>query len=190
MNQRMVLLCAAVTSFFTLSSLALFPPQSASTPCDLSIAADRFDIRLDSLYGPLAQERLDDFVKNFGPEQRLKYIQQFSLGEIAAEFPITAGMTIGEMDMAIAVNEELVKSTEIERLKTVYNLGWEKRVIKEGHGFVYFWVNLKHLFHVGIVIESGAVRSVWVMPGNSEWVSGIYYGISGVGSYEGESIQF
>ncbi len=94
-------------------------------------------------------------------------------------------MTIGEMDDAVTENESSFSASNAEKREEMYNLRWEQRDIQNGIGWVYYWVNFKHLFHCDVVIDSEKVQSVWVMPGNKEWQTGIYDRISGTGGHKG-----
>lgn len=127
-----------------------------------------------------------EWVRNFGQKERDEYLTFYALKEIAKEFPVRSGMTIPEMDHAVAENErKFDAASTMEQMEQMYNLGWEQRSIIKGDGWVYFWVNFKHLFHCDIVIESGKVKSVWVMPGTKDSVTGVYYRISGNGVHKG-----
>lgn len=125
------------------------------------------------------------WVRNYGRKERAEYVQTFSLTEISKEFPVRSGMTIAEMDAAIAENERSFAASEFEQMENMYNLCDERRSINKGSGWISFWVNFKHIFFCDIVIESGTVQSVWVMPGNRTWLTGIYYRISGNGPHKG-----
>ncbi len=124
------------------------------------------------------------WVLSYGEEQRAEYLQNYSLPAIAQEFPIRAGMTVAEMDAAIAENLKQFDASEFEQQQDMYNFGHEKRTLNQGSGLVYYWVNFKYLLHCDVVIESGKIESIWVMPGNAEWTTGIYYRISGSGAHK------
>ncbi len=107
------------------------------------------------------------------------FVKTYRIEEIKKEFPIRAGMTLEELDQV----KRHIGSLPFSR--DGYNLGWEERVVRDGSGWVYFWVNGKHLLHCDIVVEDHQVKSVWIMPGNREWVALVYYRISGVGPHVG-----
>lgn len=149
---------------------------------------DRFHLQHFSAYGDAEEKVLfDEFVAQFGNAQRREYLKQFSLHDIADEFPVRAGMTVDKLDRTLADNEVQLQATDFEKAKTLYSFGWEKRILERGDGSIYFWVNGKHLLHCDIVVRSGVVQSVWVMPGNREWVSGVFFRLSGTGPYLGRA---
>lgn len=105
---------------------------------------------------------------------------EFRIPEIQAEFPVGAGMTVAEIDAFTAGQDSLAHEPDLE---TGYNFGWEKRDIEDGNGWLYYWVNGKHLLHCEIPIRDGRAESVWVMPGNAEWVIPVFFRLSGSGPY-------
>lgn len=187
MQRRLAIIAATLGIAMTISVASCTSQTKRKTEMavDNWTADSRFDIAYDSDLSEEESAAHAESVRNFGQKERTEYIQTYSLKEIAKEFPVIAGMTIFEMDDAIAENERRFDASDFEQMEELYNLGWEQRSIKKGSGWVYFWVNFKHLFHCDIVIESGKVQSVWVMPGNKEWVTGIYYRISGIGAHKG-----
>ena len=124
-------------------------------------------------------------VKEFKEQfDRDLFIRDVGIDLLRNEFPIKAGMTLQEMDKAIQENEKQPFSHER------YHLGWEKRNIKDGSGWVHFWANGKQLLHCDIVIEKGIVKSVWVMPGNAEVVVLVHYRLTGTGPHVGPGETF
>ncbi len=109
------------------------------------------------------------------------FVEAFSIDEIRTEFPLVAGLTIAEVEAIAKQQDSLAAETNLDEM---YNLSWEKRDIQDGNGWIYFWVNGKHLLHCDLVIEKGRVKSVWVMPGNREWVAFVYHRLSGSGQHE------
>ena len=109
------------------------------------------------------------------------WVEAFHIDEIRKEFPIKAGMSISAVEAVTEQQHSLANETDVE---DTYNLGWEKRSISDGNGWIYFWVNGKHLLHCDLVIEKNCVKSVWVMPGNDEWLAFIYYRLSGNGQHK------
>jgi hypothetical protein len=183
MYPRLIIVAAtvAITGMPCLMGCTSQETREAEMAIDDWTADSRFD--LDAFVDDATAHAA--WVRDFGHKERTEYVQTYALKEIAKEFPVHAGMTIREMDDAIAENERRFVASELAQREEMYNLGWEQRSIQNGSGWVYFWVNFKHLFHCDIVIDSGKVQSVWVMPGNKEWQTGIYYRISGAGVHKG-----
>jgi len=160
--------------------------ERVTEPTAVTLDNDRLHFQHFSVYGdPEEKVRFDQFVAQFDDAQRREYLDQFALHDIAREFPVHAGMTIEELDHTLVLNEKQFHAADFEKQTTLYNFGWEKRNLQNGDGSIYYWVNFKHLLHCDIVVRSGTIQSVWVMPGNREWVSGIYFRLSGKGPYLG-----
>lgn len=87
-------------------------------------------------------------------------------------------MSVSEVEKLATATDE---NWDYDTHDQVYNLGWGAKEIDAGEGWMYYWVNGKALFHVNLSIKDGIVQSVWVMPGNAEYVTSIYYRISGHG---------
>jgi hypothetical protein len=178
MDRRLILILILAAIAIAMAWLTV---QTSETKDEAELSDDDWiaDSRFDFGDSPDNASDADSTV------QRIEYIQTYGLKEIATEFPVHAGMTLSEMDSAVAANQRSFDASHFEQKQEMYNLGWEQRSISNGTGCVYFWVNFKYLFHCDIVIESGTVQSIWVMPGNAEWATGIYYRIAGNGSHKG-----
>lgn len=151
------------------------------------LADERFDfnsIANDPGFSKEDKAAHAEWVRSFGRNERAEYLHTYSLRQIAQDFPIRAGMTLAEMDDAVAANQRKLDACEFEQALAMYNLNSEHRSVLNGSGRVYYWVNFKSLLHCDVVIESNKVQGVWVMPGNKEWTTGIYYRISGSGSHK------
>ncbi len=190
MRRPLVVIAAALA----IAGMVWLGTRSSPATSEPPLAVDdwtvdaRFDFETFAKYLQLSEEESADhaeWVRDFGDKERSEYLQTFSLLEIAKEFPVSAGMTIAEMDNAIAENQRNFRDSDSDQKDEMYNFGWEQRDVHHGRGWIYYWVNWKHLLHCDIVIASGRVQSVWVMPGNKEWQTGIYYRISGGGAHQG-----
>ena len=112
-----------------------------------------------------------------GPIDATFFVEAYKIEEIKREFPVKAGMTLEEVGRV----ERGIHQRPFD--DKGYNLGWGERAVQNGNGWIYFWVNGKHPFHCDLVIEDNKVKSVWVMPGNKEWVAFLHYRISGAGAH-------
>lgn len=110
------------------------------------------------------------------------FAEMANIGVIRREFPIKAGMSVGEVEDFVKQQDSLAfdRSKDFEEM---YNFSADKRDVRNGSGWMYYWVNGKSLLHCDLVIENGRVKSVWVMPGNEEWLSGVYCRLSGDGDH-------
>lgn len=149
--------------------------------------SDPFDF---SLVATLAEEQdedpegaIDEFKTDFDPDA---FVQEFSIDQIREEFPIKAGMTVEEVEQLAEDGDRMFLTDNMDEL---YNLGWEERSLEERSGWFYFWVNGKHVFHCDVVIEDERVASVWVMPGNREWMTYVFYRLSGSGGHVGKFLS-
>lgn len=107
------------------------------------------------------------------------YRQDYAIGDLERDFPVRAGMTLTELDLFLKDNNQQL--THITDLREIFNFDWEVRHIDNGDGWIYFWVNGKSSLHINLRVQNDLIRSVWVMPGNHEVVTCIYYRISGHG---------
>ena len=123
------------------------------------------------------------FIDSFDVDQ---YVKDHRLAEVAADFPIRAGMSLAEADEALRANERFADT----HFPDAYNFGWETRRITGGSGWVYYWVNGKALLHTNLCVKHNRLESVWVMPGNRAFATGVYYRLSGQGSRLGTNGLF
>jgi hypothetical protein len=107
--------------------------------------------------------------------------EAFEIPATRTDFPIKAGMTVAQIDAFVESQRSLANERDLEK---IYNFGWHKRDIENGNGWMYYWVNGKGLLHCDIVIRDGKARSVWAMPGNSEWNAMIHFRLSGAGPHD------
>ncbi len=148
----------------------------------------RFHMLFNPPYGDASEEYRADHAAtirrvNADHEFRCQYVDGFMLKELAHDFPLRAGMSLSELDAAVTANQQVAESPELKGLRSVYNLILQERRVENGSGEIFYWVNFRNLFFCDVFIAADTVESVWIMPGNREAFTGIYYRLSGKGRY-------